>query len=235
MTNAQEKLEEPTIAQTVSTVETPQIKASEILLEILNKLRNIEKYQKLQDFQQKILIQRINEQNEQNKHIFKLLSDAQISNAAPQKPEVQSTGPSTVQATELPPIAASKPEPQNLEFDFKIRAADVSSKGVDTAPVSDETNTSIVKTPVTQVVVSNNKGLVHATVVIKNSNGDIVKETQTNKTGRWQAMLPHGTYMVMVKGKSDIGSIEYDQSFEVPTTTSPVLIPMPEIYKRTNI
>jgi len=205
------------------------MKNSEILEEILKKVTNIETRVNLNDFQQKLIIQKLNAR------------DLTLKNDTIKQPPISSsTGPGkvvspdseieitqkedVVQKNKLMSISKNKNE-NPYQFDTR----ELSNKNTNTEALSgneNEISNNLRGFPVTQ------KLTFDASIKIKNYEGDIVKETQTNTSGRWQAVLKPGKYIADVEGKKDNEKVSFTQSFEVVSSTAPINLLMPEMYKR---
>jgi len=197
------------------------MKSSELLQEVYNKLVNLEKLFKLSDYKQTLIIKKINEMNfNEQKSTNNNLIDL-----------VKPKGPGKVVTPDLMPDA--------LELELKTKKNKLMSiskskdvdKHYDNEDLTDNENSP--KFPVTQKLTgSNGKALTQTEIVVKNMNGGMIKRIKSNSSGRWQIMLSVGKYIVEVSGKDMKETISYTQSFEVKQSTTPILLPMPEMYKR---
>ena len=194
------------------------MKNSEILFKILEKLSTVEKLVKLNDFQQKLIIKRLNEIDSKEKVEVVALP----------------TGPGKVTAEPLPDVQQKNMEERknNLmtitkdkEYNFDVISNEDINDGLNS-------NENLPKFPIIQQLSYNGKLVNKAEITIKNIKGEVIKKPTINSSsGRWQAMLPLGKYVVDVNGKSGKDVISYSQSFDVKQTSSPILLPMPEMYK----
>ena len=200
------------------------IKVSDVLLEILAKTRNIEKFQKLQDLQYKLLLKRIDK-------LSKIISDGVDGieeTGVVETYNVATVGrASQVEATEdVPMPEPPAPVAQDDDGDFNFKP-----KVLDAETIKEEPARTF---PVTQVVSYNKAPIVAADILVTNSSGEKVKGVQTNNKGRWQAVLPIGTYIVNAKWQTSEAFVEFTQSFEVPETASSIItLQMPKALKKT--
>ena len=184
-------------------------KATELLDEINTRLINIERNLKLQDFQQKLIINNFKKFFE-NKVVPDLIKNPQ--------PKEEFTKPEIV--------------PESL-IDKKKKLMSINkTKSVEITP-DEEIKGKLI--PVTQRVVSVNGDPVNsADVKIFTTNNKEIKSIKSTTSGRWQTALPPGKYILKVSGKYNEEPIEYSQTFDVPNIDSPIDLPAPEIYKKSN-
>lgn len=191
-----------------------EIKASEILLDLDNRLKTLERQLKLQEFQLRIIIDNFNRLLKTNP------------SKEPQTPVVKITevkASSDVKAIKSPPVAKTEDE----DYVFKSEIATEKKAEVKLGrPKAAEKKITI---PVTQVLkYSNGDPAVAANIIIKNEKGLLVKVTNTNTVGRWQSFLEEGNYTVFAKATSPSDeSIEFCQNFEVINTKTPINLPQP--------
>lgn len=209
-------------------------KASDILLNIEKNINNIEKLLKLQDFQQKLIIDNFNK-------FFKHLDQKETKTSVEEEKQPQQIKESlidkknklmTIQRTQ--PQVSQNVESDNNNFNFKVNKQNIATKPPEneiinkTVSVNDER-----QVPITQkLILFDGNPMVSAKVIIKNSNDEIVKTAETSASGRWQSSLVPGKYTINVSGKHSGSMLEFNQSFEVPPTSSPLEIPAPKVYKR---
>jgi len=203
--------------------------------EILEKIRNIETLLKLQDFQQKLIIQRLNNlaSKEYEKREEKPVDNKVAAAVATEKPPPFEGNEIEEKKSELMKIEKRTPRVQTPvedvpDFDFKIK--------IEKGKLGEKNEVmSATRIPVTQVVSIDGKPIVAAKIKIKNGSGDVIKDIQTNTSGRWLAPLLSGIYAIEVKGMRDNVMIEYVQSINVQETSAPIVVPMPEVYRKTQI
>jgi hypothetical protein len=196
------------------------IKASEVLFEVLAKIKNVENLLKVQSFQHKILIQRIDK-------LTKEIMGVEESNVPKEIIDPNIGRASRVEATEEPPMPKERKQTDvatDEGFSFKSKTLDAAEQ------VSTRTF------PVTQIVSYNKAPIPMGDIIVTSDAGENMKTTQTNNKGRWQAVLPVGNYIVNAKWKINEEAFEFTQSFEVPeTATSIITLQMPKAVKKTKI
>jgi len=208
------------------------MKNSEILQDIHVKISSIESLLKLNDYQQKLILTRLNNLN--------VVKKETVENVKPFSPgKVVSPDPTPEVArndiidkkNKLMTINKDKGSDSYNNYNFEKELNDITKKNTNSKELnSDEQK----KFPVSQKIAGKTgKVISSASVVIKNSDGEIIEKIKTNSSGRWMAMLPIGKYVVDVSGKDGKEFISYVQSFEVMLSSNlPIILPMPEMYKR---
>lgn len=207
----------------------PDRKASDILLELEEKINNLEKNMKnienilqLQSFQFKLIIDNLNKLSKQNQQANELI--APVSSASSTMSAVSGAESLIERKNRLMSTHASSLLPKELSLK---------------QPPSENANNQVFvdggkRVPITQkIVLFDGNPLPAARVIIKNEKNEQIKTIETNNTGRWQTALPPGKYSINVFGKYMGGAIlEFDQSFEVPDISSTLELPQPQVYKR---
>lgn len=195
------------------------MKNSEILKNILIKITSIEKRLLLSNYQQTLILKKLNES--EDKTVL---------------PEPTVTAPGKA--------VSPDPTPEESYNDYqekKNKFMSISRKDAydNTNILEENTNTNelsgkneLRKFPVIQKIKFSNSKTSEITATVKDFNGKKIKEVKANSSGVWQVMLPLGKYIVEVSGKIDKEPVSYTQSFEVMETESPILIPVPQVYKR---
>lgn len=195
------------------------MKNSEILKNILIKITSIEKRLLLSNYQQTLILKKLNES--EDKTVL---------------PEPTVTVPGKA--------VSPDPTPEESYNDYqekKNKFMSISRKDAydNTNILEENTNTNelsgkneLRKFPVIQKIKFSNSKTSEITATVKDFNGKKIKEVKANSSGVWQVMLPLGKYIVEVSGKIDKEPVSYTQSFEVMETESPILIPVPQVYKR---
>jgi hypothetical protein len=204
------------------------MKSSEILKYILDKIINIEKTLNLNSFQQSLILKRLN-------HLDNLIKNSgDIKNIPEKNNQIINSEPGKVSSPDLMPKETTNKAIENknklmsIEKNNKKDTNNVDLIGNINVISNESQQSGVPKMPVTQKI-TKVKGT-HR-VVVKTFNGDVVSDTNLNSSGRWQAMLSPGKYVVDVIGKGK-DSISYSQSFEVVKSDHPIILPMPEMYKR---
>ena len=216
-------------------------KASDILIEVQTKLDLVLDYVKSQDFNMKLLSNKLN---------------ALIENKAAPKLTIEAVN-----------IADALSVPVNQEASIET---DLSPKGfrrtsrqesfVNKLPVEEKINTDIVvqAVPLTPVVKpaenpsfkdaeSQNSVPVHQRVVDKNSKAIFLADveitdlktmklfykTRTNGMGKWMTSLPHGIYRVVINKRESVTkeSLSSSQEIKVDGSSSPLELPIVIIRK----
>lgn len=196
-------------------------KASEILLEVDGRLKNLERQLKLQEFQLRIIIDNFNSFN-------KILQDNNL-------PTVETPKPQPI-ITEVKSNQNIKQVAQDNDYNFKSEVKTTSTapptppKEKPVAKPKPEPKEKILTVPVTQVLnYKNGDPVIAGNIVIKNSKGLLVKVTNTNTVGRWQCFLPQGNYTVFAKGTSSTEeTVDFFQTFEITGKVTPLNLPQPE-------
>jgi hypothetical protein len=194
-----------------------QRKASDVLIDLERKIDNILKIISVYDMNIKIILDRSNK-------TFEMLNKIHSYINQPQENEPQ-------------PISPKHEEP------IKISAADaititetpMQNKRVPTPePEQQQEDKFIKKVPVVQRVTdSTGKDLFMADVIITNEEGKSVYKLKTNATGRWQALMKPGNYIVNIK-KTDSATkkiIEASQNITVPPSNVGMTLPVAIIKK----
>lgn len=209
------------------------MKNSEILQDIYLKISSIESLLKLNDYQQKLIINKLNNLNIEKKQEIssKPSSPGKVISPDPTPEAVYNDLVS--KKKDLMKINKKKGEggASYSSYDFEKELADAKENVTNNIELNSDDDRSF---PVSQKLSGKTgKVISSARVVVKNSDGEIVKQTNTNSSGRWMAMLPIGKYVVDVRGKDAKETISYTQSFDVMSSSKlPIILPMPEMYKR---
>jgi hypothetical protein len=189
-------------------------KSSEILLDLDNRIINIEKQLKLQEFQLRIIIDNFNK-------MFKTLPAVEPKVEPKAEPKVEPKAEikaEKIKTKEIIPIIKGVIS-QNRKVAFE------EEQGLTTESSGQR------KIPVTQVLkFSNGDPVGYASVLITDVKGDVVKKVNTNTVGRWQVILLPGKYVVAVHGDSSTNPevIEFTQAFEVSNNSQTIILPVPE-------
>lgn len=212
-------------------------KASEVLLDLEQRINNIETLLKLQEFQLRLVIDNFNK-------FFRQIEESK-------KPKEQPTILGSQKTSEIVKTELADPIEQESIIDKKNRLMKIEhvkvepnqkqdiafkSKKPERLGDIDSNNTAFDnerKVPVHQkLILYDGTPMSGAKVLVKNENGDVIKTAETNQTGRWQAALSPGKYSINVSGKHNGQSLECNQTFEVPAMSSPLELPSPQAYKR---
>jgi hypothetical protein len=190
-------------------------KASEILLELDNRLKNLERQLKLQEFQLRIIIDNFNSFN-------KILQDNNL-------PVVETPKAQPI-ITEVKANQTSTDKDYNFKSEVKTNPAAPKEKPAKPKPEKPEPKARKLTVPVTQVLnYKNGDPVIAGNIVIKDSKGRLIKVTNTNTVGRWQAFLEEGNYTVFAKGTSSTDEVvDFFQSFEITGKVSPLNLQQPE-------
>lgn len=193
-----------------------ELKASELLLDLDNRIKNIEKQLKLQEFQLRIIIDNFN----------RFFSKSDAAKAEPKVNQVKEIIPEVK-------FEAKPTEPKAVELKEDDKDYVFNSKVITDKPKEKK------KVAVTQLIKLNNgEPLVGANVLIYTStaanNKNLVKKVTTNTVGRWQAFLSCTKYIVDIVGTtSSSEDIEFSQTFQVPESDVPFTLPSPNINQKT--
>lgn len=203
------------------------MKATEILSKIMEKVVSIESQLKVMEFQQKIILGRLDAYLNPPKINQPLLQ--------PKKGEVVSPEQIEKQNENKQSLNISEPKRQR-----QISSKNNVEKGDDIFTVKEFTNAVVNnkegvpvdsdrKVPVTQkIIASNGKTVSSAKIIIRSIDGDIIVNLTTSTSGRWQTLLTPGSYVATISGKYGQEIIEYSQSFEVPSGVfDPILLQQP--------
>ena len=186
-------------------------KASEILIDLETRIKNMEKQLKLQEFQLRLIVSNFNK-------LFKVTGDSQLPDYLQIKSKSTDDKIKTIELTQS--IIERKNKLQQIQqaiapdadFSFKTEVRDANVKLV----------------PVTQLLnYTNGAPVVSANINVMDENGKSLRKLTTNTVGRWQIFLPPGDYMVNVKGNND--GIEFTQSFKVVDSNAPIALTAPPL------
>jgi len=202
------------------------MKSSEILQVILNKIIAIEKVVKLNDFQQKLIIKRLNKIDLVKNEVVeeqKLHSMPGKVIAPDPTPEVLNQD---LKQKKNKLMTIVKKNNEDYNFDVKIN----DTENTNSVDLNGDNN--LPSYPVIQKISGNDGKLVkNANIVIKDFDGKVIKKIGTNSSGRWQAALVPGKYTADIEWKNGKEKLSFIQSFEVVKSAAPILLPMPEMYK----
>jgi len=205
------------------------MKNSEILQDIYLKISSIESLLKLNDYQQKLIIKKLNDLNLEKKEPD--LPPVPGKAIAPDPTPEVAHEEAVTKKNKLMNIKRTKDEggASYSSYEFEKELAEVKEENTNSNELNSNRNFPVIQ----KLSGKTGKVISSASVVVKNSDGEVVKQTNTNSSGRWMAMLPIGRYVAEVSGKDGKETISYAQSFEVMASSSlPILLPMPEMYKR---
>jgi len=196
-------------------------KASEILLEVQQTVSNVETLLRLYEFQQKLILDKLNkvityldskgvvphmEQTSIPDFVGKQEDQESFADKKKRLMSLENTKQSSLLSQNDANILASgevdmKPKPKNILISQRL----VSYDG----------------TPI--------EG---AYITIRNVKDKIVKTTRANANGKWQQALPPGKYTLMITGKANGIDIDFTQNFDLPESSLPLELPSPQIYKK---
>lgn len=197
-------------------------KASEILLEVEQRLKAIETLLKLQEFQNRLIIDNFNKLLRQN-----LQQDIRVATQADIMPALPQAAENPNNSKKLMKIDFSSPVPSNLKplLDTDLKSIDIND-GV--SMLNPE-----IKIPVTQkIIMFDGNPMSQAKITIKDDKKNFVKRVDSSMNGRWQVVLPPGKYSAHICGKHLGNTLEATQPFEVPIMSSPLELPPPQAFKR---
>lgn len=167
-------------------------KASDILLEILEKLSNIEAFCKNMDNNYKIIIARLDK--------LKIDKREDLTHA---NPVITLNIPETQPA---PAIKASQKKPKTIQNDVDFPEAKVNNK---------TTNVTITQTVLYPTEVGKNNNVVLAQVKLFNDQKQEISKTITDAAGRWKLEVSPGNYFIHVTKPSSNKKPKVDYYFPI--------------------
>ena len=192
--------------------------ATEVLLSVEEKLITLINQKKLEDFTNKLVLERLNK-------IHFLLEKAMEDPDAKQAEGV-SGQPGVTQPIPEAPVPSFPP--------LAIETVPQGTRRTNRPQTHSEAPHSFIdsdkKVPVIQRVVdaTTSKNVFMATVEITNDSRIIVEKIKTNASGKWQAQLRPGNYTVSIQKKDVVSGklIENSQKITIDNTDSAITLPL---------
>lgn len=185
-------------------------KASDILVNIEQIVKNLERKFALQEFQNSLII-------EQQNRLLNLLQDDTP------EPYPIINNPAQKKSINIDPI--------KTDDDFVFR---VNNKPVEIPidkPLKEITEKVLQGKliPITQRLVDpNGDPIENLEIRVLDDRNDLVKISKSNSSGRWNTALPSGRYTAKISGKYKNNKIDTAQTFIIPTSFSSILeLPSP--------
>lgn len=201
-------------------------KASEVLLSIEEKVNSIHQSLTLFNTTNKLILERL---NKVYNYIDKLEKEIELEKMANAQPQVEQTVhmdiPLQIEQNPVGTRRTSRIENQTPEQPVRVE--------VKAEQKTEIKHTSERKVPVVQRITNHEgKDLFNAEVSIMTENKELVAKIRTGATGKWQALIPPGNYIVhVVKTNNDRTKIEALQNITVPDSNTPVVLPLAAIKK----